>query len=107
MHPNNSFAAVVVATFIRTFLHKSLQIRVFFNLLQYSKLCLGCQLTFLERNQYDQIGRFLEFLGNNFITKVAKMCGYFLGSCENHRFLIQTGEAIFGQLLEKLGLIFI
>ena len=31
------------------------------------------------------------------------MFGDFLGSCENYCFSRQTGEATFGQLLEKLG----
>ena len=50
---------------------------------------------------------FWKFLAINFITKVAQMIGDFLGSCENHCFLSQTGEATFWQLLEKLGLLFI
>ena len=43
----------------------------------------------------------------NFITKIAQTFGDFFGRSENHCFLRQTGEAIFGQLLEKLGRIFI
>ena len=35
------------------------------------------------------------------------MFGDFLGSCENYHFLSQIFEATFGQLLEKLELLFI
>ena len=57
--------------------------------------------------QCDQIGQLLEFLGTNFITKVTQMMSDFLGHCENHCFLSQTGEANFGDLLEQLGQLFI
>ena len=51
------------------------------------------------KDQCGQIGtRYLEFLGNTFTAKVAQMFVAFLGSCESHRFLSQTGEASFGQL---------
>ena len=40
-----------------------------------------------------RLGDFLNFLGTNFITKEVQMFGYLLVSCENHRFLSQTGEA--------------
>ena len=35
------------------------------------------------------------------------MFGDFLGSCENHHFLSQTGEATFWATFGKLGLLFI
>ena len=35
------------------------------------------------------------------------MFGGFLGSCEYNCFLSQTGQATFGQLSKKLGLLFI
>ena len=38
---------------------------------------------------------FRNFLVTNFITTVAQMLSDFLGSCENHPFLSQTGEAAF------------
>ena len=44
---------------------------------------------------------FWNFLEANFITKVAQMVGDFLGSCENHRFLNQTGEATFWETFGK------
>ena len=44
----------------------------------------------------------------NLFTKVSQMFGDFLGSCETHCFLSQNGLGyFFGQLLEKLGLLFI
>ena len=46
-------------------------------------------------NQCDLIGRFLEFLGNTFITKLAQMFGDFWGTCENHCIISQTGDATF------------
>ena len=45
--------------------------------------------------QCDQIGRFLEFLGNKFYYKVAQMLVDFLGICEKHCFFSQTGQATF------------
>ena len=54
-----------------------------------------------------RLGDFWNFLVTNFITKVAQMFGDFLGSCENYHFLSQIFEATFGQLLEKLELLFI
>ena len=42
-----------------------------------------------------RLGDFCNFLVTIFITKVAQMFGDFMGSCENHRFLSQTGEATF------------
>ena len=50
-----------------------------------------------------RLGDFWNFLETNFITKEVQMFGYLLVSCENHRFLSQTGEAT----LKKLGLLFI
>ena len=42
-----------------------------------------------------RLGGFWNFLATNFITKVAQMFGDFLGSCEIHCFLRQTGDATF------------
>ena len=53
------------------------------------------------------LGDFGNFSAVNFITKVAQLFGDFLGSCENHHFLSQTGETTFGHLLNQLGLLFI
>ena len=41
-----------------------------------------------------RLNNFWNFLVADFITKVAQMFSGFLGSCENHRFLTRTGEAI-------------
>ena len=46
----------------------------------------------------DQIGRFLEFLGNEFITKVTQMFSDFMGSCENNCFYVKLVGLRFGQL---------
>ena len=56
---------------------------------------------FLQNNQCDQIGQFLEFLANKFfVQKLPKCLVTFLGKCENHR---QTGEATFRAALNNLG----
>ena len=54
-----------------------------------------------------KLGDFWNFLATKFITKVAQMFGDFLGGCENHHFLNQVGEATFGLLFGKKGLLFI
>ena len=54
-----------------------------------------------------RLGDFWNLLGTNFITNIVQMFGYFLGSCENHHFLCQTCEAIFGATFVKLRLLFI
>ena len=48
-------------------------------------------MTLPAQKQCDQIGRILEFLATNFVTKVALMFGDFLGSYEKHCFISQTG----------------
>ena len=59
----------------------------------------------LGAEQCDQIGL---LLATPFISKVAQMFGYFLGSCENHRVLKSNWLGYFlGNHLEKLGLLFI
>ena len=45
--------------------------------------------------QCDHIELFLEFLGNKFYYKADQMFDDFLDSCENNRFLSQTGDATF------------
>ena len=42
-----------------------------------------------------RLGDFCIFLVTIFITKVAQMFGDVLGSCNDHFFLSQTGEATF------------
>ena len=54
-----------------------------------------------------RLGDFWNFLVTNFITKVAQMFGDFLGSYENFSFLSWTVRLRLGQILEKLGLLFI
>ena len=46
-------------------------------------------------NQWDQIERFWNFLAANFITKVAKISGDFLGNFKNYYFLSRTGVGTF------------
>ena len=45
--------------------------------------------------QCDHIELFLEFLGNKFYYKADQMFDDFLDSCENNRFLSQTGDSTF------------
>ena len=59
---------------------------------------------FLSNLHCDQIGRFLEFLGNKFITKVTQMFDDFWGSCENHWFFKSNGLGYFlGNFWKNLG----
>ena len=57
-------------------------------------------------NQCDQIGRFLECIGNKFYYKSSPNVWWRFGQLWKPLLRSQTGEAIFGQLLEKLGATF-
>ena len=48
-----------------------------------------------------RLGDFWNFLAINFVTKVAQMFGDFLGNCENHHILSQTGEVTFWATFRK------
>ena len=57
-----------------------------------------------ERNQCDQIGRFLKVLVTNFLTQRAQTFGYFLGYFKNFTFKLKTSAmstfwATFGKKL--------
>ena len=62
-----------------------------------TECCLWVDCTFLLRvsSSVTRLGDFWYFLAIKIITKVAQLFGDFLGSCENHRFLSQTGETTF------------
>ena len=51
------------------------------------------------------LGDFQKLLITNFLSKVAQMYGDFFGKSENYNFKQQC--LLFGQLLEKFGLIFV
>ena len=54
-----------------------------------------------------RLGDFRNFLATNLITKVAQMFGHFLGSCKIRLFKVKLVTIRLGQLLCKLGLLFI
>ena len=52
-------------------------------------------------NSVTRLFDFWNFLAINFVTKVAQMFGDFLGNCENHHILSQTGEVTFWATFRK------
>ena len=54
-----------------------------------------------------RFGSFWNFLGTNFLAKVAQISIYLLGNFKSVAIKIKTDAATFGQLLEKIGLLFI
>ena len=53
-----------------------------------------------------RLGDFLKFLATKFQAKVEQMIGNFLGYFENFPFYVKLVWLLFGQLLEKFGLLF-
>ena len=60
----------------------------------------------LSRGQCDQIGRFLKVLANKVPCKSRSNIYQHFGNCENGTFYVKLMWIVFGELLEKFGLLF-